>query len=246
MSGWYAMKRGWMDHEIFESKQPYTKREAWVWIVESAAYKATPVDIGGKPYTVPRGGMCFSLRFLAQKWRWSVKAVQTFLSQLEAHGIVQVSVAKTGTGTKTKRTQITLCNYDKYQQVGDKTETREKQKSDKEEQGNNIPVGSADALDPDKVLFDSGIQYLTASGIPERKARMLLGKWRKEHGTEAVIAALGRAKREGAIEPVAFIEGCLKFRAKKAKPEIGQTRTTPDGRKQVYVNHYDGWVQEYA
>jgi hypothetical protein len=65
-------------------------------------------------------------------------------------------------------------------------------------------------IDPTKVMFDSGIALLGTKGIPKEKARPLLGKWRSQHGTESVIAALGAAQREGAIDPVPFIEKCLR------------------------------------
>lgn len=61
--------------------------------------------------------------------------------------------------------------------------------------------------DPSKVMFDHGIRLLGMAAVPEGKARGLIGKWKRDHGEEAVIAALGRAQREGAVDPVAFIEG---------------------------------------
>lgn len=212
------MRRGTLEHEIFAPVGKWSKYEAWAWMIESAAFKETVIDIGGKPYRVSRGSLCFSQRFLATKFNWSKKAVSSFLSQLEAHGAISLSVAKTGTGTRSKRTQITLCNYDKYQGVGAKREPKGGQKGAKEEQGNNIPVGEADKStppDPDKIMFESGRRLLAESGISSAKAGQLLGKWRKQSGTAQVIEALSRAKREGAIEPVAFIEGCLKYQAKQ-------------------------------
>lgn len=74
--------------------------------------------------------------------------------------------------------------------------------------------GEANLIDPAKAMFDAGIGLLGQAGIAAAKARGLVGKWRRENGDEAVIAALGKAKREGALDPVAFIEGC--FRAKRA------------------------------
>lgn len=65
-------------------------------------------------------------------------------------------------------------------------------------------------VDPTKVMFDSGIAMLGLKGIPPAKARPILGKWRSQHSTEAVIVALGAAQREGAIDPVSFIEKCLR------------------------------------
>lgn len=213
MSGWFAIKRGTLEHELFAPHGTFSRYEAWCWMIENAAFKASVIDLGGKPYTVPRGALCFSQRFLATKWGWSKKAVTTFLEKLEAHGAVALTVAETGTGTKSKRTQITLCNYEKYQSAGTKTEPRGGQEGAKEEQGNNIPVGEgADApRDPASIIFTEGRKSLVRAGVDPKTAGKLLGKWRKDHGDEALIAALGRMDREGAIDPVSFMQGCFRF-----------------------------------
>jgi hypothetical protein len=67
-------------------------------------------------------------------------------------------------------------------------------------------------VDPVKAMFDAGIRLLASAGIAEPKARSLLGKWKRDHGEIAVMAALGKAQREGAIDPVSFIEGCFRQR----------------------------------
>lgn len=78
---------------------------------------------------------------------------------------------------------------------------------------------SSDAgLDPEKVMFDSGRALLGQSGISADKAGSLLGKWKRDYGAPQVITALARAQREGAIEPVAFIEGCLRAASKSDAP----------------------------
>ncbi len=99
--------------------------------------------------------------------------------------------------------------------------------------------------DPAKVMFDSGVALLTAAGVNRHNARAMVGKWRKDHGTEAVIAAIGRAQREGAIDPVAFIVGALRFAAKAAEPKPGDSRVLSDGRKQVFQAG-NGWMTEHA
>lgn len=215
MSGWFAVKHGIADHEVF--KGDFARVGMFIWMVDNAAFKDTLIDIGGKPYTVPRGALCFAQRFLATKFRLSTKALRTFLSELERHGIIKTTVVSTGQGTKTKRTQITLCNYEKYQSFGNKTEPKGKQKGNEEEQVNNIPVGSADksALDLASIIFTKGVDYLKASGVKDKSARSLLGKWRKEHGDGATIEALGKAQREGAIDPVQYVEGVFRFQKPK-------------------------------
>lgn len=66
------------------------------------------------------------------------------------------------------------------------------------------------ALDPAKLMFDSGVALLVGSGRQERAGRALIGKWKQAYGAPAVIDAISRAHREGAEEPVSFIEGCLR------------------------------------
>lgn len=104
--------------------------------------------------------------------------------------------------------------------------------------------GAAAPIDPEKVMFASGRKLLADAGIAPKNAGALLGKWRKDHGTEAVIAALGRAQREGAIDPVAFIEGCFRFRAKTATPADGEVRMI-GGIRKVY-HAFSGWAVEHA
>ncbi len=77
--------------------------------------------------------------------------------------------------------------------------------------GNVVRIADAAALaDPTKVMFDSGIKLFATAGIAAERARPMLGKWRSDYGAEAVIAALGAAQREGAIDPKSFIEGVLR------------------------------------
>lgn len=77
-----------------------------------------------------------------------------------------------------------------------------------DEGGNSEPIGSG-ADDPPSVtsvVFGAGLAWLKkASGKPDDQCRSLLGKWRKQLGDEALIAALGRAQREGVIDPAAWM-----------------------------------------
>lgn len=70
----------------------------------------------------------------------------------------------------------------------------------------------AKVVDPAKVMFDGGISLITAAGKSEGQARSWLGKVRKTYGPEAVIVAIGAAKREGALDPISFMEASLRAR----------------------------------
>lgn len=76
----------------------------------------------------------------------------------------------------------------------------------------NASGGELQAFDVETVMWRHGKLYLSSQGVKPDKAGSLLGKWKREHGAEAVIVALGKAQREGAIEPISFIEGCLNVR----------------------------------
>lgn len=105
-------------------------------------------------------------------------------------------------------------------------------------------TGAKAPRDPAKVMFDSGVSLLTEAGVAECKARSLLGKWRKAHGEEAVIAAIGRASRESAINPVEFIEGRLRFQKRSSQPQDGDRRER-NGQAEVYAVGM-GWVPEFS
>jgi hypothetical protein len=258
MNGWFALRRGTLDHPLFTPRGRWSRFEAWCWLIETATFKPTVIDIGGRPHTLPRGALCHSLRFMASRWGWSVKAVRTFLASLERHQAVQLEQVGTESGSGTPRTQITLCNYDRYQTFGHSAGTAGARNGHKEEQGNKShvePDGSTPPMaraedapspaDPARMLFDAGLAILGAAGGDPARSRTLLGRWRKQHGDAAVIAALGRAQREGAIDPVSFIEGALRF-ARKASvaqtPEPGEVRMRPDGTRVEWCGGLDGWL----
>jgi hypothetical protein len=94
---------------------------------------------------------------------------------------------------------------------GDNSSKREGQGQGQGEDSSE-PVGSGGEPppDPEKVMFDAGLALLAKAGVTERAARPMLGKWKRDHGAEAVITALGKAQREGAIDPKSFIEGAIR------------------------------------
>lgn len=239
MSGWICSYRAIWEHPIFKGNAE--RVGVWDWMLKTAAWKRVRFSAGADLIEIERGQLCVSQAQVSQETGMTRQRFRTFLKALEREGAV---LTRPATKSTKGRTLITICKYDKYQAQQPEANQESTKEQPTKEQGNNIPVGAGKPADPVKVLFDSGIQLLTAAGKNESHARSILGKWKAAHGTEAVIAALGRAQREGAIEPISFIEGCFKFQAKKERPEPGDRRTLPDGRNQYYANHYDGWMNE--
>lgn len=117
-------------------------------------------------------------------------------------------------------------------------------REEKRREENSVAKATGAEAPPDltKIAFDAGVKVLTEAGKSPSTARAIVGKWRGKHGDEAVIAAVAKAQRERATDPVAFCEGI--FRA-SAKASNGQRRQLPDGTWQSY-DPFNGWVTEHV
>ena len=80
--GVFAVSRGIFDDPDY-APEPFTQREAVMWLVASAAWKERAIRGARGRVTLQRGEFCFSVRFLAERWQWSKSRVARFLSVLE-------------------------------------------------------------------------------------------------------------------------------------------------------------------
>ena len=219
MSGYYRMQRGWQDHELF-SDDPYTKRSAWVWMIERAAWRPTRQLISGKLVPIDRGQFAASLRQMGEVWGWGHERVRRFLRLLASDGMI-------ATTCETGQFIITICNYSLYQatpsdietepetaarQQRDSSETHKKEVKEVKEDSEANASGAAAPADPVKELFDLGVKVLGPS------SRSLIGKARKQHGDLVTMEALLACRAAGYLaEPVEFFIGCLKQRGTNAR-----------------------------
>jgi hypothetical protein len=136
--GYYRMARGWMEHPAF-GREPFTRAQAWIWLIERAAWRDTTQPVGRHFVQVQRGQVAVAVRYLAEAWQWSKSSVDRFLTRLETGTMI-------GTQPGTQYTVITICNYEKYQgdwdtsgtQDGTAPGTRAGHERDKEEEDNKI------------------------------------------------------------------------------------------------------------
>lgn len=239
MSGWIAVKRGLTQHPIFH-KRP-DRAFVWLWLLETAAYKDTRQDAGGRPIEVKRGQVLTSLRQIEAATGVGIQVIRTLLDIMRSDHAIN-------TDTSSGRLLVTICNYDKYQSSDSDgnapPNTLLTRRQHTKETNKQIPTTSDAPASPDpvKVLFDAGVTVLASGGINAKQARSMVGLWRKEFGDEAVIVALGRAQREGAVDPASFVMGCLKAaRARKTEPEIGEIRDF-NGKRKQYAGNGTGWL----
>lgn len=104
---WFRVHRGWMNSHDF-AKEPFTEREAWLWIVENAAYEPHRRYVSGNGIDLGRGQLIASQRNLSEVWKWGRQKVRGFIAKLEHVG----SITQNATHGLT---MITVCNYERYQ-----------------------------------------------------------------------------------------------------------------------------------
>ena len=119
--GFILISRGLLNHPRFKPHGALTNAEAWLWMIDAAAFKAHPVDVMAgrlrRRITIERGQLSYSVRFLSRAWRWSPNRVQRFLDDLQTDTSIS-------TETDTGQTVISLCNYETYQAPSFETDTQ--------------------------------------------------------------------------------------------------------------------------
>lgn len=124
-------------------------------------------------------------------------------------------------------------------------EQNQEQKLPNPQSHNSVPNGT-DAGDAASVVFRQGLAWLMkATGKPEGVCRAQLGKWRKDIGDEALIAALGVGQREMPIDAMAFMEKAVATRktGPARKPwEKPQTDGLPT--EEPWEARMKGWLEK--
>jgi hypothetical protein len=103
--------------------EPFTEREAFVWMVMEASYKPREKRIGNVVVELNRGQLATSIRFMCEAWDWSKSRVARFLKRLENRDMI-------GTESGTGINVITVCKYDEYQNTPNESGTDKIKKRD--------------------------------------------------------------------------------------------------------------------
>lgn len=91
MDGYITIPRTIFQRGIFGKDEPATRREAFIDLVQMAAYKDTEIIIDGKRYEAKRGMVIASKAYLAKRWGWSTDRVRRFILRLRDNGWVKTS-----------------------------------------------------------------------------------------------------------------------------------------------------------
>lgn len=112
MEGYIKLSRKLFDSKIWQAARAFSECEAWIDLIQSARFEASPTTsrIGCYEVTWGKGQYPASNRFLAKKWGRSEQWVKSFLGKLKRENMITTD---NGQGVNV----ITLVNYEKYNET---------------------------------------------------------------------------------------------------------------------------------
>lgn len=239
--GFYLMHRGWQDHPVFRG-EAFSRRDAFVWMIEEAAFRERRVATPKGEITLERGQFSHSLRYMARAWKWEEPRVRRFLTSLQNAEIIDAT-------TDAGQTVIKLRNYAKYQAISDEadaptdapatqqrrtTDAKKKELETREDINSDVPDGTsprarkraAPMSKPDDVedqVWDDFVRLRAKQGAPP---------------TPTAIAGINReAAKLGWTLNQALTECCERswrgFKADWVKQGNGRNGTARNGNGQA-------------
>lgn len=163
--GWIKLHRKIQDSWLWEEKEPYDKRSAWVDLLLSVNHADKKLLFNGEVITVERGQLLTSIRSLSGRWQWSINKVYRFLKLLEGDGMLLRD-------SDSSRTLLTVVNYEIYQGAGytddnssgntrdtaaeTGSETKQEEKKEKKEEGKKKERASTrhPSPQPEPMVYD--------------------------------------------------------------------------------------------
>lgn len=239
--GTFIVDRGLFGHPVF-ADEPFTEREAWMWLISEAAFKPYRRRVGKVIVDLKRGQLAHSLRHMATTWKWTVARVRRYLSKLE-EGRSKIDPL-IGTATDAGVTLVTICNYDSYQlsstksDVADGTQSgtaaaqqrhkEEEKEVSKKEIGIDARAREATgSISPEAHAL--GSDFLTAIGVDPKNPELsgmagapyAAAMWITRGYDHALILATAAdiAARYGPNKPLTYYTKCFDTAHRKAKAE---------------------------
>ena len=120
--GYIKLWRKTMETDFWTERREFSKFEAWIDMLMDANFQEREVVIGFESFKVKRGECLKSYEGWAKRWNWSRTKAYRYVTLLVR--LRRVSVMK----VTTKATHLSICNYSKYQDVRNASETQAERK----------------------------------------------------------------------------------------------------------------------
>ena len=105
--GYFKLKRSFFSHWLWDQERVYSQGEAFLDLLQLAAFAPTKRLVKGKLIPLERGELIASLRFLSERWSWGKDKVSSFLKLLDADSMTRRE-------TRQGESVLILCNYNKH------------------------------------------------------------------------------------------------------------------------------------
>lgn len=134
------------EHWLWKDK-PFSKGQAWVDMILLANHTENKVPYNDKVTVISRGEFIRSERFLAMRWGWSKASVHRFLILLKNDSMIDIK-------SNQKANQISILNYNEYQEMRTKKEPKVNQKRTKSEPVVNLNNNEEECIKNDNIYVD--------------------------------------------------------------------------------------------
>ena len=106
--GWISLHRKILDNPVIPMKKPYSRFEAWVYLLLNVNHSEGKVVIGNEIIIVAKGSRVTSIMKLCKAFGWGNTKVRNFLDLLQKDSMIKYE-------SNTRMTLISICNYATYQ-----------------------------------------------------------------------------------------------------------------------------------
>lgn len=232
MGGFFKLQHGILDYYMFKD-EPYTEREAWIWLIDSASFEPHKIRYQSKVIEVCRGQVPASLRKLKEKWKWGINRIRNFLDLLETQGMISV---KSDTGFSI----ITICNYSKYQGALRKADTHPDTPADTGSDTDTDTNISNIRTKEIKKDIPKGISQKVCDEFSETEFEEFWSQYGRIGNKEPARKSFEKARKEASYATI--INGLKRY----------QAYCRAIGAEQRYIKHaatwlnQRGWQDEYA
>lgn len=135
-NGFIPVKRSLFNHFLYTEKRVFSRFEAWLDLIQMATFQAEQTRlIKGMSCTTKRGELIASLRYLEERWGWSIGKVRDYLELLRSHNMV-VATKEQGIN------KLTLVNFDKHNLIEENGKKHTKKHSETPNNSGFEPNGS--------------------------------------------------------------------------------------------------------
>jgi hypothetical protein len=220
-------RRIWSDTAF--KLEPFTEREAFMWIIMEASYKPREKRIGNVVVDLTRGQLATSVRFMCVAWNWSKSRVDRFLKRLENRDMI-------GTESGTGINVITVCKYDEYQNTPngsgtaksgkrDSSGTAAGQQRDKPNKG-LIPDEIPEAIQAQKT--DTGLSLSVLPSVADEAFAEFWTHYPRRIGRAAAAKAFAKAAKKHKTDDILF--------------GLSQQIDTMKSKDQQFIPHAATWL----